>query len=118
MQDSIMNKTALDEILANCEEYLASCPTEPEDWQSGFAAVIATVEQTGVPIVEACQADYGDAEGPVMNRAALTSIWAVCEGGYDDNAKTGNHNSTWLLGVSAGIQRFEMFAGEIVADCE
>lgn len=115
--DSIMNKTALYEITGACSEYLDSLTGESTGWRTGFAAAIQRVEQVGMPIAEACDADYGDAGGPVMNQEAQTAITVDLDGMYNDNAATGNHNGLWLLGVAAGMQRFEMYAGDIVADC-
>lgn len=113
----IMNRAALDEILTNSNEYLNTRTRDNETWQDGFAALLQLVERLAGPIVEACEADYGDAGGPVMNRHALYDLVASCDGRYRDGQNTGNDSDLWLLGFSAGIQRLELFGGEIVADC-
>jgi hypothetical protein len=115
--DSIMNRDALDQIVAECTTWLDSLTQSHEQWEHGYQTALQQVQQSAGPIVQACDADYGDAGGPVMNRDAQTAITVDLDDLYNDNRDTGNHNDQWLLGVAAGTQRFEMYAGDIVADC-
>jgi hypothetical protein len=111
--DSIMNQAAVDQIVTNSQAWIASLNRVGDVWLDGFTTTLRWVEQSAAPIVKACADDY-DAEYPIMNRAAVTAIWADCEYGYERNQGA---DADWLLGASAGIQRFEMYAGDIVADC-